>query len=244
MRNDQDEPKPASAEHEPSSERPGVAGSFFASVVALLCLYVFFLEGMEQYRARRAADTFFVDLPLQLLFGAASIWFIRRSGRPLADFGIGVRHLFRALLEAVLFTIPVLLVVTGAKWVLQGLVASDRPLLANPDVVVRLLDPGVRWPVTVYAISAGVQELIVRGTVQSSLQRWLDGPRASQMAIVVAALLFGVTHLHIGFVIAMLTVPAGLFWGWLFARQPNLVGVFVSHASVGIWVFFVMGLSV
>jgi membrane protease YdiL (CAAX protease family) len=36
----------------------------------------------------------------------------------------------------------------------------------------------------------------------------------------------------------------GLFWGWLYARRPNLIGPTISHIAVGAFVFFIMGVNV
>ena len=37
---------------------------------------------------------------------------------------------------------------------------------------------------------------------------------------------------------------AGLFWGWLYARQRALAGVSVSHIVLGFWAFEVVDLGV
>jgi membrane protease YdiL (CAAX protease family) len=62
-------------------------------------------------------------------------------------------------------------------------------------------------------------------------------------AIVVCALLFGISHLHISYLFALAALVPGLFWGWLFSRRPNLVGVWLSHVCVGTYVFFILGIN-
>jgi membrane protease YdiL (CAAX protease family) len=52
------------------------------------------------------------------------------------------------------------------------------------------------------------------------------------------------THLHMSFLFATLAFLPGLFWGWLFSRRRNLVGVTLSHAVVGGYVFFILGVAI
>jgi membrane protease YdiL (CAAX protease family) len=169
--------------------------------------------------------------------------FIRASGYPLAEFGIGIRHLFGSLLDAVLFTAPVLGLVTAIKWVFLRVTPaySGWPLIEYQDLAARWVDPQVRTWLAIYAVSCVVQELIVRGALQSSLEMFLVGRHRQTRAVVVSALLFGVNHLHLSFAFAAAAFVPGLFWGWLFARHRNLIGPTLSHIVVGCYVFFVMG---
>ena len=93
------------------------------------------------------------------------------------------------------------------------------------------------------ALSSAVQELIVRGALQSSLESFLTGENSKRNAIIVSGLLFAVTHLHMSFLFAALVLLPGMFWGWLFARRRNLLGVTLSHIVVGAFVFFVLGIK-
>jgi len=44
----------------------------------------------------------------------------------------------------------------------------------------------------------------------------------------------------VGALTALAFIP-GVFWGYLYARRPNLLGVSLSHTAVGAYVFFVLG---
>jgi membrane protease YdiL (CAAX protease family) len=44
--------------------------------------------------------------------------------------------------------------------------------------------------------------------------------------------------------LALTAFVAGLFWGWLYARQRSLVGVSISHVLLGFWAFEVVDLGV
>ncbi|MCA9621023.1 MAG: cyclic nucleotide-binding domain-containing protein [Myxococcales bacterium] len=225
------------------ARRHEAMGRFVISTLVLVCLYTFVLSGLDLLGEKAPANTTMVSLPIQIVFALGSVWFIRGSGYPLATFGLGFRHLLGSLVEAIIFTIPALLVVVAIKWLVIQASDSAAPLIAHPDVAARLAEPDVtRWLI-IYTITCFVQELIVRGAIQSGLSLFVTGPRKDLWAIVVAALLFSMTHLHISFLFASLAFLPGLFWGWLYARRPNLLGVTLSHAVVGGFVFFIAGTS-
>lgn len=218
-------------------------GSFIVSILLLVCLYTFLLSGLESLGDRAPASSTLVSIPIQIVFAIGSWSFIRRTGYPLSEFGLSWRNLFGSIIEAVVLTAPLLLLLTGVKWVVMQ--AGGNPhgvaLIAYDDVATRLYDPGIRSALVVYALSCGVQELIVRAALQSSLEMFLTGKRRVVKAVVITALIFAMTHLHMSFLFASLAFVPGVFWGWLFARRRNVVGVTLSHIAVGTYVFFIMG---
>ncbi|MEM1034592.1 MAG: cyclic nucleotide-binding domain-containing protein [Myxococcota bacterium] len=226
-----------------SAQQRDVMGHFVVNVLFLVCLYVYLLAGLQRLGDNLPTNTSYVSIPLQLVFGLGSWYFIRRSGYPLRDFGLSGRHLFGSVVEAIVFTVPALAVVTGVKWILIQTGHQAAPLIAHPAWWARLSSDAV-WPLlTIYAVASLVQELVVRSALQSSLEMFLTGPRRVRNAIVLSALLFSVTHLHMSFLFATLAFLPGLFWGWLFARRRNLAGVTLSHIAVGGYVFFVLGVA-
>lgn len=230
--------------HEGARQRE-VMGRFLVSILLLVCLYTFMLSGLDVLGENAPANTTLVSVPIQIVFAIGSGWFIIRSGYPLSTFGLGFSHLLGSLVEALLFTIPALGVFTLIKQVILWVKGNPNgvPVIAHPDVVARFQEPDVvRW-FSIYAVTCVVQELIVRGALQSTLEMFLTGPRRRVSAIVVSAMLFSMTHLHMSFLFATLAFLPGLFWGWLFSRRRNLVGVTASHAIVGGYVFFVMGVG-
>ncbi len=51
-------------------------------------------------------------------------------------------------------------------------------------------------------------------------------------------------HLHFSPLVALAVFPLGLYWGWVFHRHQNLVGVSVSHTVVGLFGFGAVGFDV
>lgn len=228
-----------------NAQRRSAMGQFIVNVLLLLCLYVVVVAGLPKIEGFLPSSTSYISLPLQVLFGIASWRFIRRTGYPLYMFGIGVRRLLPSLLEAVVLTLPLLAAITLVKWVLLHAVPiyAGVALFEHTDLSARFSDPGVDKLLLIYAVSSLVQELIVRGALQSSLEMLLTGPHAVARAVFVAALVFSVNHVHMSFLFAVLAFLPGLYWGWMFSRQRNLVGVTLSHVAVGAYVFFLLGVS-
>ena len=225
------------------SVRRAAMGEFVVNVLVLLALYAVVVSALPVFSETLSWDVALLSFPLQLVFAVGAWRFIRASGYPLAEFGIGLRNLLGSLLDAALFTAPVLGLVTAFKWIfLQVAPAySDVPLIEYQDLAARWADPQLKMWLGIYAVSCVVQELIVRGALQSSLEMFLVGRHRQTRAVFVSALLFAVNHLHLSFAFAAAAFLPGLFWGWLFARHRNLVGPTLSHVVVGSYVFFVMG---
>lgn len=228
-----------------SEVRRAAMGQFMVNVLILLCLYVILLSALPAVSSRLPSSTSYISIPLQVVFAIGSISFIRSTGYPLRLFGLSYQHALGSLVEAVILTIPFLGVVTAIKWLLITVVPAYQGarLIEYPDVMARLTSPGIPPLVAVYALSSIVQELIVRSAMQSSLQMFLTGPRARPQAILLSALLFAVTHLHMSPLFAALAFVPGIFWGFLYARRPNLLGVSLSHTVVGAYVFFILGVA-
>ena len=93
-----------------------------------------------------------------------------------------------------------------------------------------------------YAISAPVQEMVARSGMQSSFMMFLTSRHKVWWSIFLSTFLFSSIHLHVSVILAVLVFPFGLFWGWLYARRPTLVGVSLSHVAIGLFALYVVGI--
>ncbi len=220
-------------------------GLFVVDVLVLLAGYAVLLAGLPQVKSSLPGSSSYLSLPLIGLFAYGGVRFMRRTGLPLGAFGLGLRSSLGSLLLAIVATPPLLVAVTGAKAAALALHAPWRglPLFEHTDVVARFQDPAIQKLVLIYAASSLVQELIVRCALQSGLMLFLRGRHATARAVLVAALLFAVTHLHMSFHFAVGAFLPGVVWGLLYAKRPHLLGVTLSHVVTGCFVFFVLGTS-
>lgn len=88
--------------------------------------------------------------------------------------------------------------------------------------------------VTFYVIvSAPLQEFCFRSLLFAELRAC--GIRNGKVQVLISAATFAAAHFHYEQVtFVLLTFAAGLVWGALYRRTPNLLGVSISHAVLGI----------
>jgi len=78
-------------------------------------------------------------------------------------------------------------------------------------------------------LSAPLQELLFRGFIQSRLYR-LGNPL---FAVIITAAIFSLAHFYVGIHLVLFTLPAGLAWGFMMWRRPNILGPMLSHIVLG-----------
>ena len=222
------------------SQQREAMGRFMCRVLIGTCLYMFAMVLMQPLKAL-LPDTAVLSVPLLLAFAFGLYLTIRTSPFPLSAHGFTLAGWRPALAEAVLFSLPVLAGVVALKWLLL----QTSPALAGRQLFDLYrpsgLGPGATLAVlAAYASFVPVQEMVARSGIQSSLMLFLRPPGRVPMAVFMSALLFSATHLHTGIQFAALVFPMGLFWGWLYARRPTLVGVVCSHLLIGIFAVFVV----
>jgi CRP/FNR family cyclic AMP-dependent transcriptional regulator len=188
-----------------------------------------------------------VTFPLTLLWAAAAWRLMRRSGRPLAFFGVTARGWRSSLPETLAWT----LAGCGAATLLKFVLIVTHEAFADERLfnLGGLLDPAttsshvqlVLILAAVYALTAPLQELTVRAGLQTAFQHFLIGRSASWQSIVLSNALFAAAHVHLSLSFALVAFFVGLLWGDLFARQRQLVGVSLCHLVVGWFAFLVVG---
>lgn len=88
-----------------------------------------------------------------------------------------------------------------------------------------------KWAIFYAFVSVPLQELVFRGLVQTHLYRI-----GTNKAIIISSALFASIHFSIHLLL-ILTLLAGLSWGYLFSKYRTLLGPIVSHIILGILLF-------
>lgn len=232
----------AEAERVLAEERTrAVMGRFTLLLMGAYTLYTWVLGTAVQMKQAFGHSEFFT-VPAILVCCAILFTFMRVSRYPAAFFGLTLQHARRDIAEAVLFTLPLM---AGAVLVKLALVRWLPAMQGEP--VFRMLAPGSGfnpWLALAYVVFAPFQELLYRGGVQGPLAHFLAGRWRDWLAIVGANIIFSAAHLYVSPGLAVMAFIAGLFWGWLYARQRRLAGVSVSHVLLGFWAFEVVDLGV
>lgn len=229
--------------------------NFFLNVIVFLCIFSFvltWLSDLYQITPTGSYVTVPVMIILVVMFCVAVPRIMQMTGFTAATFGLTLMNWRRSVRESILFTVPVLGLITLLKYLLIVAVPRHEDLkLFDPLAGVRV-DPEsgesalLIWFATalVYAlVVVPIQELIARGALQGALEQFLAYKRKSLVAILISNLLFATAHLFMSPMIALLTLVPGLYFGWLYARHRTLVGPCIAHFLVGFWALSVLGLE-
>ncbi len=238
----------ATADRALAEERTrSVMGRFTLLLMLAYTLYTWVLGTAVQVK-ECFGHSEFVTVPAIVVCCAILFVFMRVSGYPPRFFGLTLAGAGRDVRDALLFTLPLL---AGAVVLKLALVAWLPSMHGMP--IFQMFAPAAPgaapsglnlWLAAAYVFFAPFQELIYRGGVQGPLAHFLTGRWRNPLAIVGANIIFSAAHLYVSPGLAVVAFVAGLFWGWLYARQGGLAGVAVSHVVLGFFAFEVVGLGV
>ena len=226
-------------------------GLFMMNVIIALCLFTFFLTWITQQSANAISSTK-ISAPVTGIFVILFLLIMKDSKLPLRTFGLTTHNWLKAVVESILFSIVVCGIIVVFKWILikttireTGKERGEPFLQIHADKNTTLLMKENMWWmifITYVFIIVPLQELIVRGGLQSTLEVFLTEKHINLKAIIVSNLLFSTTHLFLGTEIALLVFIGGIYFGWLYMRHHTLIGVILAHGIVGVWALMVVGL--
>lgn len=222
-------------------------GNFAVNIIAITTLYAISLQMLQKLKSYMSNSTLVTILVLSM-FCYFIISMMLKSGYPLKTFGITLENWRKSVIEAVIYTLPFLLLIMGIKYTLILTVPrlNNIPLF-DPTAIFKSaaeVDMKVYFAALFgYIIFVPIQELIVRSGIQSALQKFLSGSKfkTKWSAIILSNILFAGGHSHISAGFALSVFLPGIFWGWLYAKQNSLIGVSVSHILIGVWAAFIIG---
>ena len=212
-------------------------GRFIVLIFVILSGWILFLSVIKTLTAHVIHSTI-ITLPIIVILLWLFIYHVKNSSLPKAFFGLTTHNWKAVIVEAVLYSLPVLAIATLAKWALITFDPrfQDLPLFPIPNKLSVLLAIG-------YTLFTPVQEFIARGVLQTSTEAVLDGRRKIVRSIFLASLIFAAFHAHLSTVFILVAFASGYYWGILFARQRSLIGVSVSHALIGAYCLGILRLA-
>ncbi|MFO3444296.1 cyclic nucleotide-binding domain-containing protein [Legionella pneumophila serogroup 1] len=223
-------------------------GVFIIALLWIICLYTLSLHFLVTV-IHQVTVTTVLSICLISIFAVAILIAMHFTGLPYSRFGITAKDWGKTILEALAFTIPIMLFVLIIKvFFIIGIDHLDNtPIFSGTKRF--LVNNEVDWEyyfamIFLYSLFAPIQELMARSALQSTFFHFLPGEKLFRQwnGIFLSNLIFATMHTHLGLTFASLTFIAGLFWGWLFHRQKSLLGVSVSHVILGVWSLFIVGL--
>lgn len=154
-----------------------------------------------------------------------SIAVIMKMKVPFSDLGVTLKNWKKSLLEGGLVSLVIGVAFYGAV----GILRHNQIL---PEKPFQFYLPGL----IPYVIHSFLQELLARGVLQSSFERFFEDRRGIR-AVLLTAGLFGLFHIHFGLIAVVITMISGVFFGAFYLRHHNLIGVSILHAMLGIYAF-------
>jgi len=217
------------------------ANLFFSYVIGLLCVYNLAIHLITNLSSD-ASRASIISALIIVIFSVVLLLMIRQTKLPIRIFGLTTRNWKPAVTESMIWTVGIIAVIVAAKWILitevdryKHLPLFDFDSSQQGHLGLNLL---------LYGLHSPVQEFIARGVLQGSLQHFYTGKNITLRAIVVSNALFSATHVHLlGGLLALIVFIPGLFWGWLYSRHDNLIGVSISHLLIGWTVLFFLNLE-
>lgn len=218
-------------------------GKFITRLLIGLCFYMFAL-GVTTALSKVVPDTSLISLPILTAFAIGVYRTVKTSPWPPSTYGFTLRNWRRNATEGVLLSVPIAVLIVVLKWVGVTLIPSwhGQPVFDLSGSTGLSLAEIFLYG-TAYCAFTPIQETIARGT-QACFQVFLTGRYKMVEAIILSNMLFSATHLHVSIGLALAVFPIGLYWGWIFARQGSLVGSSVSHALLGVFGLFVVGIPI
>ena len=164
-------------------------GIFFCYTLLLVCSYVFLLRIIIDL-SKKTASTTAISSPM-LLAGCIGLFFMmKKSSYPLKMYGLTLENAKQHIKQAILWTIPFILLITFLKWLgMQYIEAwQGQPLLHISDLLQGKHNFGnhgaaiIPILMIVYTLFVPVQEFMARGAIQSSLHIFLKAGRGPYSA--------------------------------------------------------------
>ncbi len=226
-----------------------VLGIFMVAMFWLISLYTLALTSLIVFE-KHLSNTTFLSVGLILFFAVGIMSAMRMTGLPLSRFGITWKNWPSEVLQALIYTVPWMLVFLVIKVFLVYFSANpqhihvisgfDEGMVDGQFILTLYLSA-----ICLYAILCPIQELVARCALQSTFYYFLPGNELFRKwnAIILSNLIFSSVHSHLSFMFVCLTFIPGLFWGWLFHKQRSFIAVSASHIMLGVWVIFIIGVK-
>jgi hypothetical protein len=222
------------------------AGKMSIIIIFAICFFAFLFRLLGNTVAVKNELVFSTLMGIFVLIFLLTL--MKQGGYKKEFYGLTTKDWKISLKESVLFTLPVLALMTLFQWLL----ITHIPAFHNLHLFPYLFSFSTRAVplktyfiffsyLLIYIISCPIQELIARGALQGLLKEYLAGTQ-KWLYIIGANLIFGMLHLYLSIGYALGALLPGLFWGYLYDRHRSIIGVSFSHIMIGVWAIYILGI--
>jgi len=154
-----------------------------------------------------------------------SLVIVRMMKIPLRDLGLTTNGMRKSVTEGL--AVSAVFVAASVCYYF-----ASHTFEAIPPVTLSF-DP---WGSVSYFAHSFLQEVVARGLLQSSFQRFLKD-RKGYRAVFLSAMLFGMFHIHFGMAAVVMVFLTSVLFGLFYLRHQNIAGVTIFHYFAGACAF-------
>jgi CAAX prenyl protease-like protein len=211
-----------SNELEESIAKRQLFSTIFTSLFISVTIFIFFLfliQGLSiksDYSARVVEVIFFITTMI----------IVKRSALPLSSFGVTTKEAHQSISAMLPGTLIIcgFLVVLKYYLIIHHIQGFDGPLIIVSNVNFLLF---------LYIGIVFIQEFLSRGVVQTVIEHVSIGENKKFWSIMTTSCLFGIVHMQISVVFALISLGLGVYWGFVYFKHRTLIGVSISHCFIG-----------
>jgi CRP-like cAMP-binding protein len=188
---------------------------FLIYLITFLCIFIFVSNALKTDKHD------YISIPWILSATAIVLIFVKQTSFPLKSLGMTLDNWKLSVFEGVIYSIPMLIVILIAKYVLLNYTDMyDQLPLFQLNHKAQSAQPigltlWLAW-IGLYCLLVPMQEFIARECFQGSLEMILLGKSRRWMSILISNLLFSVAHILISVYFALIVFVPGIFLGWLY----------------------------
>ncbi|MFI4955592.1 MAG: cyclic nucleotide-binding domain-containing protein [Gammaproteobacteria bacterium] len=225
------------------SQKQVILGQYIFRLMTLVCIYVLSMSTFNSI-VHLSAGTVYLCVPVIVVFALAFYQLLDQSGFSPKAFGATLNGWEYALKDGALISIVFMMpMILFCKLVATHMLPSmaDAPVFFYKGILKTLSRKEQMLLLVSFGLYVPAIEFIARGVCQTSFMTFLSHKNRQWQAILLAALFFSLSHVHISVLLAFATFVLSLFWGWLYTRHSTLIGVIVSHWLLTYFAIFVVG---
>lgn len=226
LKNTIDELAKTNNELKKSIENSEFISVFFAGILLLTVIYTVAFSLILNHPGVNTFIPRLTELAVLLL----GLMTIRKSRLPLKTFGLTFKGWKSSLVASISFTLAVFVLM-----VLYRLYLNNYLGLPLYEIFpVKEFD----WSLIAYGPVSFIQELLARGIIQTAMIIHLVHRRKVWLSIFLVACIFGGSHLNYSFTLAFASFLLSFGWGYMFHRNPTIIGISLSHFLIGNLAYF------
>jgi membrane protease YdiL (CAAX protease family) len=209
-------------------------GTFVVFTLTALAIYNYLIELVVGIN-KHLYTTTYTTAGMLILFSALMFVMIKKTGRPLKDFGFNANNWLRNSAIAIIISIVFCILLTLLIWLLitQVNTFSGLRLILPPA---EFFGSYKSWlTILVYIIFIPLQVFIAHSALQSPLMLFLPPSKSIGLSTLVTPLVFGAIHTDLELAYALAVLLPAFLWCFMYARFKSLVPIIVSHVIIGVW---------